>query len=166
MLHKLTKQLVNGLDEWVDGGDFHGTAHWCVLKDASSWGQMLPNQGALYGLLGANTRWRDLEGNHIEYVKNTLQECSITYTKSDWLYETHKDKSSILVREFRREDDPTQKCYIQELYVKGFCLHTIYLKDSKQSPCVDGSRTLIVMPYQSKGWIQYQPEQEQGAQAA
>ena len=160
MVHNLTKQLANckDLHEWADSGDFHGTPHWCVLKSASSWGQMLPNIAAVRSLLGQRFNWRDVS-SHNDYMRHCLDTHDICYQKTPWLYEVTSGKSSFLVREFRREDDPNQKCYIQEIYVKGFLLDAVYRGDG-ESACVDLSRTLVVMPMSAEASFPYQPEQE------
>ena len=155
MIHNLTKQLVNCKDvsEWADSGDFHGTPQWCVLKEASSWGQMLPNIAAVRALLGRRFEWRDVSSQN-DRMRNCLDTYDILYQKTPWLYEVTDYKSSFLVREFRREDDPDQKCYIQERYVKGFLLDAVY-RGGSGSACVDLSRTLLVMPMNTAATFDY-----------
>ena len=160
MVHNLTKQLVNckDLHEWADSGDFHGTPHWCVLKSASSWGQMLPNIEAVRSLLGRRFDWRDVS-SHNDRMRHWLDTYATCYQKTSWLHEVTTNKSSFLVREFRREDDPTQKCYIQETYVKGFLLDAVYRGDGVNA-CVDLSRTLVIMPMSAETNPQYSDAQE------
>ena len=143
--HKLTKQLVDGSAQWIDAGDLHGTPWWCVLKDESSWGHSLPNGEALRGLLGNKIEWVD--GSAMEdRLKDWIFNCSIEWVKTPWLYETPM-KEGLFIREFRQADDPTQKCYIRELFVKGFNLDTVYRGGHVDSPCVDAGRSLVVMPF-------------------
>ena len=145
MIHRLSRKLVNGASTWADCGDFHGTPHWCILKARSSWGFMLPNQEAVNTLLGSHVTWRDMAA-HADFLENCILNCNTAYTKTPWLYEITKDKKTLLIREFRRDDDPSQKCYIQEIYVKGFCLDTVYREDKPDGPCV-AYNSLIVMPF-------------------
>lgn len=71
---------------------------------------------------------------------------TIEWVRTPWLYES-PEKAGVYLRQFVLADDPTQRCYLRELFVQGFDLHVIYRGPQEQSPCVSADRAVLIAAY-------------------
>ena len=96
-------------------------------------------------MLGKKIEWLD-RSNCADSVLTMLSGYTIEWVRTPWLYESPL-KAGMYLRQFELADDPTQKCYLRELFVQGFDLNVVYRGPQKQSPCVSADRAVLIAPF-------------------